>query len=287
MNQNSKIQKIMVVEDDVQDFEMLEEYIQEGTPYKTEIINAKNLAEMWAQIHDFQPDMLFQDIHVPISESEEGDGKSGLLELNDVSNSFPDMPVVINSGYTLESSSEIFRLMNLPRFPLVAVLEKKSYEQKDVNQAIGNATLFRMNVNNWLEERLEQEKRDKERAESREGKFRDFFDESKDILVRLEIEKRQNSEGLCPYLFGELGRTLERTISNALGDRFEKFMMTANINRLCAEFNISKDHEIEIGECWKLRNHFTHNFDQQVETIENARRMNRIIEMLHKKLNAS
>ncbi|MGB1070866.1 MAG: hypothetical protein ACPG1Z_04295, partial [Planctomycetota bacterium] len=154
MNQAGLISKVLIAEDNVEDYQSIMETIGYAATSEIVVENARTVDELWSLLPSFQPDLIIQDINIPVSDTDSGTGESGLSNLFDIFHVYPNLPVVINSGYVAETHETIIEML-VKKLPLVMVLDKAKYSVSDVELALEKGNEFRRTNGDWYKSQLD------------------------------------------------------------------------------------------------------------------------------------
>lgn len=279
MSQPDPITRVLVAEDNEDDFLSIKESIDFVSGGEISVKNVKTIEELWSQIPVFEPHVLVQDINIPVSGSDSGTGESGLSNLFDIFHVYSKLPVVINSGYVVETHDTIIKILTSDKpLPLRHVLDKANYEVSDVEAALKKANLFRLNSGDWYQAQLEDVK---SRLSQYKKQLKDsaaVFNDEIDFNKRAEAEARQNKDGKCPLIFFLLCQSFENFVlkHSAGRENHEQKAMGNNLNQLSGKFRFAYDLTQNAHKCWNFRNHHVHSLSS-VDTLKNARFLNRTI----------
>jgi hypothetical protein len=279
MSHPDPITRVLVAEDIEDDFMSMKESIEFVSDGEISVINAKTIEDLWAQIQVFEPHVLVQDINIPVSDSDSGTGDSGLSNLFDIFHVYSKLPVVIYSGYVVETHDTIIKILtNDKPLPLRHVLDKSNYEVSDVEAALKKANLFRLNSGDWYQAQLEDVK---SRLSQYKKQLKDsaaVFNDEIDFNKRAEAEARQNKDGKCPLIFFLLCQSFENFVLKHSAGRgnLEQKAMGQNVNQISGKFRFAYDLTQNAHKCWQLRNNHVHSLSS-VDTLKNARFLNRTI----------
>ena len=210
MNQAEVICKILIAEDDDEDYQSIKETIAEASTSEIIVKNVRSVEELWALLPEFRPDLIVQDINIPVSDTDFGNGESGLSNLFDIFHVYPNLPVVINSGYTVETHKTIIQML-VNKLPLVEVLDKSEYSISDVESALDKAKEFRLTSGDWYQSQMERLKNKNSEYKKLIKDAVIIFDDEIDISERAAAEARQNSHGKCPLTFFRACQNFEKT----------------------------------------------------------------------------
>ncbi len=279
MSQPDPISRVLVAEDEEVDFLSIKESIEFVSDGEISVKNVKTIEELWSQIPVFEPHVLVQDINIPVSGSDSGTGESGLSNLFDIFHEYSKLPVVIYSGYVVETHDTIIKILtNNKPLPLRDVLDKGNYEDSDVEAALKKANLFRLNSGDWYQAQL---KDIKSRLSQYKKQLKDsaaVFNDEIDFNKRAEAEARQNKDGKCALIFFLLCQSFENfVLMHSVGrGNLEPKKIGLNLNQISGKFRFGNDLTQNAHRCWQLRNHHVHSLSS-VDTLKNVRFLNRTI----------
>lgn len=278
MRTSGHISKILVVEDDMEDFESLKPCI---TDYNSdiEICHVDDVQKLFAGIIDFQPNLIFVDLALL-----KPDRRFGIVVMFDLADSFPNIPVVIVSATFWEDRQKILaaRMLN-SRVPLVGVLDKADYSRHDVASVIQNVerniSSGLLSIDSFIGREPGLNPIHERRPEtSLTMEFKG------DVFERITAESVQTGDRLCPGVFYDLCIEFETIVRDHFCKDEEEYLpIGINILKFGSELGLDKDLVAAAYHFWELRNHFAHSL-ATVETPENAlgfaRLLNRLSDFL-------
>lgn len=280
MNQAGLISKVLIAEDNVEDYQSIMETIGYAATSEIVVENARTVDELWSLLPSFQPDLIIQDINIPVSDTDSGTGESGLSNLFDIFHVHPNLPVVINSGYVAETHETIIEML-VKKLPLVMVLDKAKYSVSDVELALEKGNEFRRTNGDWYKSQLDNLKK---RNSEYKKQLKDaviVFDDDIDISERAAAEARQTSDGKCPLTFFRACQSFEKLILKLStgAANSQQLAMGKNINFMAKKFRLPYDLTSDSHKCWGLRNKHVHAL-ASVDTLKNTRFVHRTINFI-------
>jgi len=270
--------RILIVDDSKLDRKSLKRLLRKERP-ETELAEADSVQGLYAGLA--QPcDLLFQDISLGgdggassgAAAAAEPDSK-GLNAIYDVVDSYPDLPIVVYTGYFMEKAHEIMQGV-LDCKAVIGFLDKSRYGRMELAEVLAKAAAFRKEsaervgqeqfadeVFQEAEKRAEEEinrlKGDMQKQAAEDALYKRAFD-GDDWLDRCRTEA-ELSGGHCLGNVMQVAREMEKVMKNLLGVRSrERAPFHEKLTWVQDDTGLDEGSFQLIMSAWSLRNAVIH-----------------------------